>query len=1023
VDPVLQELLRRGADADEIAAVIRFTEESAPPPPGVRLVARFGPIATCRLKLGDVPEVRADTFVANLKASRLLGPDEMPAATEEWFETPTDARRPPGLRPTGCGVVVGILDWGLDLVSPTFRRPDGTTRLMALWDQRAHAGRQQPNLYEYGTIYNSMAINAALRSPDPYGALNYHPADADPYGIGTHGTVVADLAAGNGLSGGPIGVAPEASLVFVHLATAGTTGLANLGDSIGILEGLDFVRRIAGRRPLAVSLSVGRHGGPHDGCTLVERAFDAFLSSGPGLALSQSSGNYRLKQTHASGMLMPGTIRRLRLIVDAPDPSVNELEIWHDTDPCAVCLDAPDGTTSGWIPLGASGEIGRAGRLIARVYHRRRDPQNDSHHLDAFIYPGAPAGEWTVGLRDDRASGNPEEFHAWIERDDACATCQSKFVMDDADPACTLGTLANGDRPITCGAFDAHDPVRAAAAFASGGPTRDGRGKPDLGAPGVGVLAVRSQSRGRGRSEPFTRKSGTSMSAPQVAGCTALLLETAAGRLWNDDVKDLLVSTVDPAPTGDRRLGAGYLNIERAVASAQRHARRWEFGRGGFVEVRAPRAAASDDAIGRGEQTSDDETPSAIPTLGFEFDVHYGLVREVVADAGKTMPPDGDQVMDHSESSDGFRVKLDGPRFEIATKPFTVDDAGRKDLAHTTDNILQFAGELKDRCAHAASRDIAVIGLSGQRVSGSPRPFTHPKTRVPGLPIVRLYVADSFHPSNCSVWASPQATLTIPLAKVAALASAIKKSEGDPAGTGLTGDASARMGLRSEALYRATTAVSRLRQDLVDRRPRRTLSDGTEVDATTFTETLRGFLILLAMYLWTGELPYNFTGPPPRDYEPFAKAYLPVNVKAPFSEIFRTLLSSAEQRLFREVFTGSARDRLFKLAKPAATLADGSRKLFPAGPKELGFDSVHRRQQVEFGSVPTWDDLVEHTLDSTHNGWGDRLLVPLSKPIGVDVTAPRVALELRRIGFNVVFAHQWNALMQQIFAMTKRLNA
>ena len=288
-----------------------------------------------------------------------------------------------------------------------------------------------------------------------YKALDYHPADADPYSVGSHGTVVADIAAGNGRSGGPEGVAPESSIVFVHLASRGTSGLANLGDSIGILEGLDFISRVAGNRPLSMSLSVGRHGGPHDGCTPVERAFDWFLSSTHGRTLSQSSGNYGLKQTHASGVLNPGTSRSLRLIVDAADPSLNELEIWHQIDRCSVRFDTPDGTTSGWVVVGAAADIERAGRLIARVYHRKLDPQNGSHHVDAFIYPGAPAGEWTVSLRDERTSGEAEQFDAWIERDDACAACQSRFRVEDADPACTLGTLATGESTLTCGAFDA----------------------------------------------------------------------------------------------------------------------------------------------------------------------------------------------------------------------------------------------------------------------------------------------------------------------------------------------------------------------------------------------------------------------------------------------------------------------------------------------------------------------------------------------------------------------------------------
>ena len=95
MDPALREVLRHGSEDDEVEAIIRFTEDAAPPPPGVLLVARFGAIATCRLRRGDIEHVRENELVANLKASRLLGPDEVPmTGIEEAFPVPNDARRP-----------------------------------------------------------------------------------------------------------------------------------------------------------------------------------------------------------------------------------------------------------------------------------------------------------------------------------------------------------------------------------------------------------------------------------------------------------------------------------------------------------------------------------------------------------------------------------------------------------------------------------------------------------------------------------------------------------------------------------------------------------------------------------------------------------------------------------------------------------------------------------------------------------------------------------------------------------------
>ena len=105
-------------------------------------------------------------------------------------------------------------------------------------------------------------------------------------------------------------------------------------------------------------------------------------------------------------------------------------------------------------------------------------------------------------------------------------------------------------------------------------------------------------------------------------------------------------------------------------------------------------------------------------------------------------------------------------------------------------------------------------------------------------------------------------------------------------GMALTGGATTRMGVQSEALFRAQSAVNRLRRTLTTQKPPLSLSDGRMVNTAAFTESLTGFLILLASYLWTSELPYHFSEPKPRDYEPFAKAYLPVNVKVPLARSF-----------------------------------------------------------------------------------------------------------------------------------------
>src|SRR5829696_8969624 len=244
MDPALKELME-GSGEDEIEAIVRL-DPGGDLPPYVEVIARFGEIATVRLPRERIAETWADESVVSLKAARPFGldPDPLPfdgaLEASEAFEDPDDTRRPEDLDATGRGVIVAVLDWGFDFAHPNFRRRDGSTRALALWDQSAPGPGPQP--YGYGRVYTREEIDRALRHDEPYRALGYHPAKGDPTGSGAHGTHVLDIAAGNGRAeGSPAGIAPEADLLFVHLATRGTEGRANLGDSVTLLEALDWV--------------------------------------------------------------------------------------------------------------------------------------------------------------------------------------------------------------------------------------------------------------------------------------------------------------------------------------------------------------------------------------------------------------------------------------------------------------------------------------------------------------------------------------------------------------------------------------------------------------------------------------------------------------------------------------------------------------------------------------------------------------------------------------------------------------
>lgn len=563
MDPALEEALRRLPPDREIEAAA-WVAAGAPLPEALRVVATFGAeVLTGRVRIDRVAEVRGHPAIRSLKAARLVRPADLAPGRgdgEGWGrgEAGPWRRGVPGA--TGAGCVLAFLDWGCDFAHPSFLRVDGRTRLRAIWDQR---GPGDGNRWGYGRVHARERIDAALRAPDPYAALGYRPGRA-----GAHGTHVMDIAAGNGrLPGSAPGFAPEAELVFVHLATGLHAGEGDLGDSVRILEALDFVRAAAGETPLVVNMSLGRTAGDHTGRSCVERGMDAFLEEAPGRCIVQSAGNYFGKLLHAGGVLGPGRRHALEWTVEPGDPTLNELELWYPgSDRFSVELAPPGDARPLRLELGERAAIEVAGQAVGHAYHRECDPLNGDHHVDVFVEPGAPAGTWEVRLVGaDVVDGR---WHAWIERDPGGPGAQSRFRPDVATDDATIGTIATGHRTLVVGAIDPRTDLPAP--FSSRGPSRDGRTKPDLMAPGQGIVAACSTAPGAPPgSGGLIEMSGTSMASPHVAGAVALLFAAAPRPLHVAETRLLVLGSARRLEGDPMRTGAGRLDTEAALSALQ----------------------------------------------------------------------------------------------------------------------------------------------------------------------------------------------------------------------------------------------------------------------------------------------------------------------------------------------------------------------------------------------------------------------------------------------------------------------
>ncbi len=516
-----------------------------------------------RLVTGRIPIDRAEAVrnaegVISLKAAQQIQP-ALAATVAAIGCAPADL--PLGFEPRGgAGVVVGIVDFGCDFAHANFRTAGGATRIEAIWDQGGIATTDSP--FGYGRVHSQQAIDAALGSFDPYAALGYGP---DPDGVaqsGTHGTHVMDIAAGNGRGSGQPGVAPEATIVFVEASSSDISWAGpdtvhqTFGDSVQLLEAVRFIFDQAGDRPCVVNLSLGTNGGPHDGSSLVEQGLDAIVSERSNRAVVIAASNSQTDDIHTSG-LVPGS-GSSSIVWSHTAQGGGEFELWYPGgERLDVELVAPDGTVFGPVVPGANLPLGSSDVVIF-VSNRLADPNNGDNVVGIWIADRVSGGDWSVRLTSRGGSEVP--YHAWIERNDQA---QSSFAAPV--PTHTLGSISTGMDSIVVGSFDAHKPSMPLSSFSSSGPTRDGREKPELSAPGHAVVAARSRT-----DTGVTRKSGTSMAAPAVTGLVGLIYADAL-RSGTDlpiaDLRDRLRSSLVRSPSAgaawvwDDRLGFGRAHV------------------------------------------------------------------------------------------------------------------------------------------------------------------------------------------------------------------------------------------------------------------------------------------------------------------------------------------------------------------------------------------------------------------------------------------------------------------------------
>lgn len=417
----------------------------------------------------------------------------------------------PNINLRGNGVIIGMIDTGIDYTHPAFRYEDGTSKILYIWDQTINTGNPPPT-YKYGTEYTNEQINEALKAENPFDVVPSN----DTVG---HGTFLAGVAAGRN-EGTNMGVAQDAKLIVVKVRPA----KKNIKESYMIFNDVlvyqqtDLVQANMYllekadelNMPLSVCHGFATNQGGHDGVTYV------ITGAKIGVAFVASGGNEGNARKHLKGSIeREGQNSTIELNV-AENEKGTVVYIWgYSPDKFSVSIISPGGEIIEKVPV--KNTVQERFRLIFYNttiwvnYYVAVSRSGDE--LCVIRIKNPQSGLWKIIVHGEYiTNGN---FHAWLPAGNL--SDKNTFFLDSS-PDYTITDLGNSNQ-IIC--VTAYNHINQHLFIDSGrGPTRYGTIRPDLTAPGVNI-------RGPAVGGGFTTLSGSSVAVAHVAGAAAIILQWA----------------------------------------------------------------------------------------------------------------------------------------------------------------------------------------------------------------------------------------------------------------------------------------------------------------------------------------------------------------------------------------------------------------------------------------------------------------------------------------------------------------
>lgn len=456
---------------------------------------------------------------------------------------------------TGEGVIVAVLDSGIDYFHSEFRDSNGNTRILAIWDQSAapdkEAGLLPPQGYSMGVLYTREMINEAISLGRENGS-RLVPA----FDYSGHGTGVAGVAAGN-----DCGVATGADILVVKLGTALPDGFPRTTQ---LMRGVDFCVRLGMElnRPVALNISFGNTYGDHQGNSLLERFIDNASEMGR-TTIVVGSGNEGASNGHTAGEALRETMVEFAVADYETGLSV---QLWKQAiDIMNVTLVSPSrerlllNLSNNVVPQAVRQTLDDTTLLC---YLGEPLPYNGTQEIFIDMIPRnhyINSGVWNVVLTPVNVVTG--EYRIYLPSY-AARNSGTGLFLPTTEMTLTIPSTAR--RAVTVGAYDVN--LRSYADFSGRGyvyrydagrtnAAEDGQivadVKPELVAPGTNITVPVPNG-------GYEKVSGTSFAAPFVTGSAALMMEWGIVRgndrfLYGEKLKALLIKGSLPLPGAPSR--------------------------------------------------------------------------------------------------------------------------------------------------------------------------------------------------------------------------------------------------------------------------------------------------------------------------------------------------------------------------------------------------------------------------------------------------------------------------------------